>query len=143
MQKEGREPSVEELADETGFSETVVKKSLKNYQLCQSLDAPTGDDGDASLATLLADGNVHQPDHDVAVKESQQIEVQQLLSKLTPRQATVVSLYYGIGRKYPVSLTDISHEIGVSRERVRQIKDRGLEKLKVHARHFEPTFSMN
>ncbi len=143
MQQEGREPSEEELADATGFTVAVVKKSLKNYKLCQSLDAPVGDESDASLASLLEDGNVLQPDHDVAVKESQKIEVQQLLSKLSPRQATVVAMYYGINRKYPVSLTDISAHIGVSRERVRQIKDRGLEKLRLHAGNFAPTFSMN
>ncbi len=51
-----------------------MKKSLINYKLCQSLDAPTSEDGDATLGTLLKDNNVDQPDHEVAIRESQKIE---------------------------------------------------------------------
>ncbi len=141
LQKEEREPSIEELAEATGLEEKVVKKSLETYKMCSSLDAPLTADGDASLTTVLEDHSIEKPDFELSVRESQREEVQELLRSLSPRQATVISMYYGIGRKHPSSLSDIGEYIGVSRERVRQIKDKGVRKLRRRATSLTPNFS--
>lgn len=143
LQKEEREPTLEELAEATGLTTDQVKKSLETYKMCSSLDAPLASDSDGALMHVLEDESIEQPDYDLSIRESQKEEVQQLLSMLTPRQATVLSMYYGIGRKQPVSLGEIGEHIGLSRERVRQIMNRGVRKLRMRARNMEPTFSSN
>ncbi len=143
LQKQEREPTLDELAEATGLTPELVKKSLDTYKMCSSLDAPLTAEGEGSLAHVLEDESIEQPDYELSIRESQKEEVQQLLSLLTPRQATVLSMYYGIGRKQPVSLGDIGEQIGLSRERVRQIMNRGVRKLRLRARKMDPTFSVN
>ena len=143
LQKQEREPTLEELAEATGLTPELVKKSLDTYKMCSSLDAPLSTEGEGSLVHVLEDESIEQPDYELSIRESQKEEVQQLLSLLTPRQATVLSMYYGIGRKQPASLGDIGEHIGLSRERVRQIMNRGVRKLRLRARKMDPTFSVN
>lgn len=143
LQKQEREPTLDELAEATGLTPELVKKSLDTYKMCSSLDAPLSADSEGALVHVLEDESIEQPDHELSIRESQKEEVQQLLSMLTPRQATVLSMYYGIGRKQPVSLGDIGEQIGLSRERVRQIMNRGVRKLRLRARKMDPTFSVN
>lgn len=143
LQKQEREPTLDELAEATGLTPELVKKSLDTYKMCSSLDAPLNSDSEGSLAHVLEDDSIAQPDFELSIRESQKEEVQQLLSMLTPRQATVLSMYYGIGRKQPASLGDIGEQIGLSRERVRQIMNRGVRKLRLRARKMDPTFSVN
>ena len=133
IQKEEREPSLEELAVVTGFKVEMVRKSLEYNLRCSSLDAPLGDDSETALSGILTDKNIPQPDYQMAVKESQQIEVEQLLKTLKPRQAEIISMYFGINGMKAMSLEDISDRIGVSRERVRQIKERSLRRLRRNA----------
>lgn len=133
IQKEEREPSIEELAKVTGFTIAMVRKSLEYNLRCSSLDAPLTDDSETALSGVLTDTNIPQPDYDMAVKESRQIEVEQLLKTLKPRQAEIIAMYFGINGKKPMSLEDISDRIGVSRERVRQIKERSLRRLRRNA----------
>ncbi|MCB0532857.1 MAG: RNA polymerase sigma factor RpoD/SigA [Lewinellaceae bacterium] len=143
LQKQEREPTLDELAEATGLTPELVKKSLDTYKMCSSLDAPLNSDSEGSLVHVLEDDSIVQPDFELSIRESQKEEVQQLLSMLTPRQATVLSMYYGIGRKQPASLGDIGEQIGLSRERVRQIMNRGVRKLRLRARKMDPTFSVN
>ena len=145
LQQYEREPTIEELSEATEISIDQVKKSIETYKRCASLDAPFSDDTEGSLSNVLEDDNVNQPDYDLAIRETQQKEVQQLLLNISPRQAEVLSLYYGIGRNNPMSLGDIADHIGISRERVRQIRDRAVKKLRRHAANGDiaPTFSMN
>ena len=143
VQQEEREPSVEELAEATGLEPDQVRKSLESYRMCSSLDAPLGAEGESSLGQVMEDESVPQPDFELSVRASQQEEVKNLLNLLPTRQATVLSMYFGIGRKQPLSLGDIGEMIGLSRERVRQIKDRGVRKLRIRARNMAPTFSIN
>jgi RNA polymerase primary sigma factor len=141
LQELEREPSIEELAEATDLTPEAVKKSLKTSSFCSSLDAPLGEDGDGTLGSVMEDENINQPDFELSIRESQIEEVKLMLDSLPPRQAMVLSMYYGIGRKRPLSLNDISEHIGVSRERVRQIKDRGVRKLRMKARSMTPTFA--
>ena len=138
-----REPTLEEIAEETGFSEEVVKKSLESYKKCRSLDAPIDEDGDSSLGGLMEDHQIERPDTNLAYRESVSIQASQLLNSLPPREASVLKLFFGIDRKYPMNLGDISDMMGISRERVRQIKDRGLDMLRMASKKMEVDFSLN
>ena len=144
-QREEREPTVEELADATGLKQQEVRKCMKHYDKCQSLDRPLGDESFTTLGDVLEDGNIHQPDHQLAVVETQKTDVSRLLGRLKEREATVLSMYYGIDRKRPLRLSDIADQVGVSRERVRQIKDRAISKLRSRSKQFQyaATFSAN
>lgn len=133
IQKNEREPSLEELAEVTDFKVEMVRKCLEYNLRCSSLDAPLNDDSETSLSGVLIDNSVQSPDYEMAVNQSQQIEVEQLLKTLKPRQAEIISMYYGINGMKAMSLEDISDRIGVSRERVRQIKERSLRRLRRNA----------
>ena len=143
LQKMEREPTMEELAEETGFSEEVVRKSLQSYKKCPSLDAPVDEDSDTSLSGLMEDKEEERPDYDLAYNESIHIQAQQLLDILPPREASVLKLFFGIDRKYPMNLGEISETMGISRERVRQIKDRGLDILRKASKRSSLEFSLN
>ncbi|MEZ4989752.1 MAG: RNA polymerase sigma factor RpoD/SigA [Saprospiraceae bacterium] len=130
LQLHNRRPTNEELSEVTGIKADNIKKSLENYKRCTSLDAPIDSEGDTSLINLMEDRIIPSPDHDLSVRESQQIEVQAMLNLLPPRTRTVLSMYFGIGYKHPQSLDEIGDFVGLSRERVRQIKERGLRKLR-------------
>ncbi|RMF04687.1 MAG: sigma-70 family RNA polymerase sigma factor, partial [Bacteroidetes bacterium] len=138
LQEFERAPSIAELADLTGFSEDKVRQSLANRQRCTSIDAHIKEGEDTTLAQLLEDEETVSPDHELVVNESQQEMVRSLLANLPPNEATVLSLYYGIDQKHPLSLSDIGNQIGVSRERARQIKDKGLRKLRIRSRDLDP-----
>lgn len=130
QQQQGREPSLSELAVEMGLSESEIQISLESYKLCRSLDAPMEEGDDVSLNTFLEDTKIPKPDHELSVLESQKKEVATLLKSLRPKEAMILELYYGIGQKYPKTLSDISDILGLSKERTRQIRDRGIRKLR-------------
>jgi len=133
IQQNEREPSMEELAIATDFKVSMVKKCLEYNLRCSSLDAPLAEDSETALSGVLTDTNIPAPDYNMAVNESQKKEVEQLLQTLKPRQAEIIAMYFGINGKKAMSLEDISDQIGVSRERVRQIKERSLRRLRRNA----------
>ncbi|MEL6925376.1 MAG: RNA polymerase sigma factor RpoD/SigA, partial [Bacteroidota bacterium] len=143
LQTEQRAPSIEELAEMTDLSERMIRSSLEHYKKASSLDAPVGDDGDSTFIDLMKDESIDAPDHKLTVEDSQRQEVRYLLSKLPRREAKILRLYYGINLPRPVSLDDISDKLGVSRERIRQIRDRALNILRKRHQDFEVTFSDN
>lgn len=143
LQIHEREPSLAELAEATEQSIAVVKRCMDTYKMCTSLDAPLTSEGEHSLSNVLEDDKIENPDFNVAMRESQQTEVAEMLKLLPARQATVLELYFGIGHKHPMSLGDIGKHIGVSRERVRQIKDKGIHRLRAKSADVVPTFLPN
>ena len=134
MQTEERAPSVEELAEMTGYTVKDIFRSDQINQRCKSLDAPLSDESDTTMVELMEDHQSKSPDFNVAVKESQKKEVKQLLTQLSPREADIVSMSYGIDRDFPLTLNDISDMIGISRERIRQIRDKSVKKLRRRVR---------
>lgn len=138
IQQNEREPSMEELAIATDFKVSMVKKCLEYNLRCSSLDAPLAEDSETALSGVLTDTNIPAPDYNMAVHESQKKEVEQLLQTLKPRQAEIIAMYFGINGKKAMSLEDISDQIGVSRERVRQIKERSLRRLRRNAQTMVP-----
>ncbi len=143
IQELEREPSLNEIAEGSDFSEDDIWNNMMNGNFCQSLDAPIDDDGESSLGNFLEDANITSPDNDLAVDESLRIEVQELLGSLSEREALVLSLFFGLGDSRPMSLQDIGEYLGISRERARQIKDRGLRKLRSKVGRQKLTFAMN
>ena len=95
-----------------------------------SMDAPFVEGEDNSLLDVLDDKKAVQTDRHLEYGESLSREIERSLGTLTDRQADVVKLYYGIGVAHPMSLEDIGEKFGLTRERVRQIKDKAINKLR-------------
>lgn len=125
-----REPSMEELIELTGISEKNIRRAYESRSYCTSLDAPVASESDTSFGDLMADYSLDAPDFNLAVLESSEIKVQELLSDLTPREAQILSMYFGIGDQEAMTLQDIGEAIGITRERVRQMKASALTKLR-------------
>ena len=135
LQKHEWEPNSCELSNITGYPEKTVKKCLETYKKCKSLDAPVINDNYTSLANLIEDQKVKKPDHSLVKEESQKQDVKRMLNELPPKEAKVISLYFGIERKFPMNLSDIGQQIGVSKNRARQLKDRGLNRLRISSKY--------
>ncbi len=129
-QKYEREPSAEELADQLEISSDEVKTTLGVASRHVSMDAPFISGEDNSLLDVLEDGGTPETDKALEYHESLRREIERSLNTLTPRQKDVVLLYFGIGEEHPMSLEDIGVEFGLTRERVRQIKDKAISKLR-------------
>ena len=142
-QKFERMPSIDEICEAAELKPEDVKKSLESYQKTSSLDAPVLEDSDSSFGSLMADDSLETPDHKLSVIETQKKEIDHLLESLSEREATILKLSFGIDCKHPMTMDDIGEQVGVSRERVRQIKDRVLVKLRKSSQGFVPTFSNN
>ncbi|MDP4709568.1 MAG: RNA polymerase sigma factor RpoD/SigA [Saprospiraceae bacterium] len=139
-----RSPSATEIAEKLDMKPEVVSEILSKSDTCQSLDAPFGEEEEGSLMYVVQDQSIPQPDTNMAVTESQAQEIAGLLNSLEPREAQVISLYFGLGTSHASTLNDISEDLGLSRERVRQIKGRALKKLrKMMASKNGEDFSMN
>ncbi|MGB3801632.1 MAG: sigma-70 family RNA polymerase sigma factor, partial [Lewinella sp.] len=95
-----------------------------------SMDAPFVEGEDNSLLDVLANTATPGTDSALEYKESLRREIDRSLGTLTERQCDVIKLYYGIGVEHPMSLEDIGEKFGLTRERVRQIKDKAINKLR-------------
>lgn len=125
-----REPSPEELADLLEIPTEEVETTLGVAARHVSMDAPFIDGEDNSLLDVLENNSTPDTDAALEYKESLRREIERSLNTLTDRQADVVKLYFGIGIEHPMSLEDIGDKFGLTRERVRQIKDKAINKLR-------------
>jgi RNA polymerase primary sigma factor len=125
-----REPSAEELADLLEIPTEEVETTLGVAARHVSMDAPFIDGEDNSLLDVLEDFAGERTDSALEYRESLRREIDRSLSTLTDRQADVIKLYFGIGVEHPMSLEDIGDKFGLTRERVRQIKDKAINKLR-------------
>jgi len=125
-----REPSSDELAEMLEIEADEVESTLGVAARHVSMDAPFVDGEDNSLLDVLENDNIHSTDKDLEYTESLAIEIHRSLNTLTERQCDVVKLYFGIGEEHPMSLEDIGDRFGLTRERVRQIKDKAINKLR-------------
>ncbi len=125
-----REPSSEELADILEIPTEEVETTLGVAARHVSMDAPFVEGEDNSLLDVLENGTTPSTDTALEYKESLRREINRSLSTLTDRQCDVIKLYFGIGVEHPMSLEDIGERFGLTRERVRQIKDKAINKLR-------------
>ena len=130
-----RKPTIEELAIELDMSVEDVSNALQNSGRHVSVDAPIkqGEDNKNSLLDIMA--NDHQPSPDTNIMEdSLKKDIEQALSTLTEKEATVIRLYFGIGTEYSATLEEIGEILNLTRERVRQIKEKALRRLRHNSR---------
>ena len=128
-QENEREPSPEEIATRLDMTVNEVKESLKNSGRHVSMDAPLVEGEDSNLYDVLRSGESPNPDKSL-VQESLRIEIERALETLTPREADVVRLYFGLGDFQPMTLEEIGETFDLTRERVRQIKEKAIRRLK-------------
>jgi RNA polymerase primary sigma factor len=130
MQQNNREPSFEEIAELVEMTPKKVEEILKLGQEPVSLEAPVGgEEGDASLGDFISDEVGDRP-LEVVANRIRDADLLQVLDSLPWRERRVIELRYGLGDKGPMTLEDIGHEVGVTRERVRQIESKTLAMLK-------------
>lgn len=124
-----RIPSAEEIAKELDMTVNDVKESMKNSGRHVSMDAPLVEGEDSNLYDVLRSGESPNPDREL-LHESLKTEIERALETLTPREADVVRLYFGLGDQHPMTLEEIGETFDLTRERVRQIKEKAIRRLK-------------
>lgn len=127
LQQTGEEPTPAQIALACDLPEDRVKKLLELTPQTCSLDAPAGEE-DVALGAMLADQEASEPQEELVRQELRQI-LGQLLSQLTPRQRQVLELHFGMTGQTSYSLEAISKQLGISKERVRQIERQAMDKL--------------
>ena len=127
----GRTPTIDELADLLEVSNADVKQSIANTGRHVSMDAPLkeGDEGSSSMYDVLQNPESNNPEKDL-IAESLRSEIERSLSTLKMREADVIRLYFGLAGQPPMTLAEIGLRFDLTRERVRQIKEKGIRKLK-------------
>lgn len=128
-QSHERPPSAEEIAKELDMTINDVKESMKNSGRHVSMDAPLVEGEDSNLYDVLRSGESPNPDREL-LHESLKTEIERALETLTPREADVIRLYFGLGEQHPMTLEEIGETFDLTRERVRQIKEKAIRRLK-------------
>ena len=124
-----RPPSAGEIAEDLEMGETDVKESMRNSGRHVSMDAPLVEGEDSNLYDVLNSGESPNPDREL-LHESLRTEIERALETLTPREADVIRLYFGLGNQHPMTLEEIGETFDLTRERVRQIKEKAIRRLK-------------
>jgi RNA polymerase primary sigma factor len=125
-----RAPTTEELAEALDIETEEISATMSVAARHVSMDSPLGEGEESTLIDVLINGNAESADHQVLFNDSLQLEIQRSLTLLTPRQKEVICYLYGIGVEETLSLEDLGEKYNLTRERVRQIKDKALKKLK-------------
>ena len=128
-QSHERPPSAEEIANELDMTINDVKESMKNSGRHVSMDAPLVEGEDSNLYDVLRSGESTNPEKEL-IHESLRTEIERALETLTPREADVIKLYFGLGNHHPMTLEEIGETFDLTRERVRQIKEKAIRRLK-------------
>ena len=124
-----REPNVKELAGDLDMTETEVKESMRNAGRHVSMDAPLIQDEDNTMYDVLKSDEAITPETGL-LYESLRKEIDRAISTLTQREADVVRLYFGLNGSHPMTLEEIGETFDLTRERVRQIKEKAIRRLK-------------
>jgi RNA polymerase primary sigma factor len=128
VQRLGREPEPEEIADELDIHPDEVREILRMSQLPISLEKPIGEDEDSSLGDFVPDEQAESP-FDTASLSLRREDVELALSALPDRERRVIELRYGLDGSQPCTLEEVGRAFGVTRERIRQIENNTLKKL--------------
>jgi RNA polymerase primary sigma factor len=128
-QKFEREPNAEEIAVLLEITENEVKESMKNSGRHVSMDAPLVQDEDNNMYDVLRSEDGPTPETEL-LYESLRKEIERAVSTLTQREADVIRLYFGLNGSHPMTLEEIGEKFDLTRERVRQIKEKAIRRLK-------------
>ncbi|BAV94659.1 sigma-70 family RNA polymerase sigma factor [Ichthyobacterium seriolicida] len=128
-QQHERKPSVREISLILDIPEEDVEASMRNAGKHASLDAPLVEGEDSTLYDVLGSNESPLPDNEL-LYESLKIEIKRALSTLTDREASVIEYYFGLNGEHPMTLEEIGEILELTKERVRQIKEKGIRKLK-------------
>lgn len=120
-----RPPNAVEIAKELDMSATQVKSAIKNTGKHLSMDAPFAEGESSNLYNVISSKEANRPDAKM-MQESLSSDIKQLLKNLPARESEIIRLYYGIGEKTPLSLSEIGELFDLSRERVRQIREKAI-----------------
>jgi RNA polymerase primary sigma factor len=124
-----REPSPSEIADQLEMTDFEVADTLKISGRHLSMDAPFSNSEDNRLLDVIQNDHLPPPDDDL-MDESLKVEIDRALATLTKREAEVVRLYFGLGQEHPLTLEEIGERFNLTRERVRQIKEKAIRRLR-------------
>lgn len=129
VQKLGREPEPQEIAAELGWTARDVREVLRVSQMPVSLEKPVGDEDDSELGDFVADESTESP-FETASDNLQREDVRRCLAALPGRDREVLELRYGLNGRQPMTLEEVGEAFGVTRERIRQIENNTLKRLK-------------
>jgi len=132
-QKFEREPNAEEIAKLLKIDEHDISVSIKNSGRHVSMDAPLLNEDENNLYDVLRSDESRSPEKEL-IYDSLKIEIERAICTLTPREADVLRCYFGLDRKVPLSLEEIADKYELTRERVRQIKEKAIKRLKQTSR---------
>jgi RNA polymerase primary sigma factor len=126
-----RPPTAAELAETLDMTLDEVKQSMKNAGRHVSMDAPLkdGDESSSNMYDVIRTGDTPSPDTEL-MTESLRKEIERSLRTLTPREGDVIRLYFGLNGEHPMTLEEIGERFDLTRERVRQIKEKAIRRLK-------------
>ena len=128
-----REPSSQEIADMLEMIPEDVKEGLRTNGRTISMDAPISTEEDNDMYDVLQNEDTPSPDRNL-INESLAFEIERALGTLSPREAKVLKLYFGLGMKHPFTLEEIGEELNLTRERVRQIKEKAIKRIQFTTR---------
>ncbi len=124
-----REPTTLEISQALELAPADVKKAIKNSGRYISMDAPLSDDEGGNMYDVFLSEDTPSPDKKL-LTDSLCKEIERSLSTLTHREAEVIRLYFGLNGKHSHTLEEIGEEFNITRERIRQIKEKGIKRLK-------------
>ncbi|MGB0431975.1 MAG: sigma-70 family RNA polymerase sigma factor, partial [Bacteroidia bacterium] len=128
-QKHEREATTREIAERLELPQEEIETTLSTSSRHVSIDAPINEDEDASLLTLLPNDQEPNPDKGL-LHESLQREISRVMGILSEKEREILRLHFGLDNNMPHSYEDISEKVNLTRERVRQIKEKALRKLR-------------
>lgn len=134
-----REPSAEEIAEalEGALTPEEVAEIIRQSARHVSLDAPIAPGEETRFIDVLENPDLPQPDQ-ILMQESLRQEISKALATLEEREAEIVRMHFGIGQRYPMTLDEIAEKLNLTRERVRQIKEKAIRKLRTNPAVMEP-----
>jgi RNA polymerase primary sigma factor len=128
-----REPSLHEIAEMLEMFPEDVKDALKTNGRTVSMDAPISSEEDNNMYDVLQSNDTPSPDRNL-INESLAYEIERALNTLSSRESKVLKLYFGLGMKHPFTLEEIGEELNLTRERVRQIKEKAIKRIQFTTR---------
>ena len=124
-----REPSSKELSDILNIDETDIREAMHSSKRHLSMDAPLGDEDESNMLDFLESDDRNMPDEEL-IKESLRRDLERALNTLSKRESGIIHDFFGLNSKTPLSMEELSVKYNLSQERIRQIKEKGLRRLK-------------